>query len=187
VTTCIALLRGINVGGNRMVAMAALRSAFEELGFTGVKTLLQSGNVVFRGAAKPTAALEVRLEKEIGRRIGFTPDFHVRTAEEWRAIIAGNPFAECAARTPAHLLVTFFKAPLDRAAVKALQAAIPGREIVHADGRHLYMTFPDGIGRSKAPALMDQTLGVRGTARNWNTVTRLAALVSSAEPSGRST
>jgi uncharacterized protein (DUF1697 family) len=178
VTTYIALLRGINVGGNKMVAMAALRSAFEDLGFTGVKTLLQSGNVVFRGPATPTAILEARLEKEIGMRIGFTPDFHVRTAAEWPAIISANAFADAAAKTPGLLLVTFFKAPLDRAKVTALQAAIRGPELVHADGRHLYMTFPEGIGRSKAPALVDKTLGARGTARNWNTVVKLAALVS---------
>jgi uncharacterized protein (DUF1697 family) len=176
-TSYIALLRGINVGGNKMVAMAALRSAFEALGFADVKTLLQSGNVVFKGAAGPTPGLEARLEKEIGKRIGFTPDFHVRTAAEWRAVVKGNPFAEAAAKTPGLLLVTFFKAPLDRAKVKALQAAIPGPEITHADGRHLYMTFPEGVGRSKAPVLVDKTLGVRGTARNWNTVTKLAALV----------
>jgi uncharacterized protein (DUF1697 family) len=176
-TSYIALLRGINVGGNKMVAMAGLRTAFEALGFTGVKTLLQSGNVVFTGAAKSAPALEAKLEKEIGQRIGFTPDFHVRTAAEWRAVIEGNPFAEEAAKTPGLLLVTFFKAPLDRSKVKALQAAIQGPEIAHADGRHLYMTFPEGIGRSKAPLLLDKILGVRGTARNWNTVTKLATLV----------
>jgi len=177
VTTYIALLRGINVGGNKMVAMAALRAAFEALGFTGVKTLLQSGNVVFKGPAGPTPALEAKLEKEIGKRIGFTPAFHVRTATEWRAVVKANPFTEAAEKTPGHLLVTFFKEPVDRAKVKALQAAITGPEIVHAAGRELFMTFPDGIGTSKAPVLMGKMLDGGGTARNWNTVTKLAALV----------
>ena len=176
-TTYIALLRGINVGGNKMVAMAALRTAFEALGFGGVKTLLQSGNVVFTGAAKPTDALETTLEKEIGKRIGFTPAFHVRTADEWRAVVKANPFAEAAAKDPGHLLVTFFKTPLDRAHVKALQAAITGPELVQARGRELYMTFPDGVGTSKAPILVGKMLGAGGTARNWNTVRKLAALV----------
>ena len=176
-TTYIALLRGINVGGNKMVAMAALRSAFEALGFKDVKTLLQSGNVVFTGAAKPTGVLEATLEQEIGRRIGFTPAFHVRTAEEWRAVVKANPFTEAAAKDPGHLLVTFFKTPIDRAQVKALQAAIAGSELVQARGRELYMTFPDGVGTSKAPVLVGKMLGAGGTARNWNTVRKLAALV----------
>ena len=176
-TTYVALLRGINVGGNKMVAMAALRTAFAELGFADVKTLLQSGNVVFTGAAKPAAVLEATLEKEIGRRIGFTPAFHVRTADEWRAVVKANPFTEAAANNPGHLLVTFFKTPIDRAQVKALQAAIPGRELVHARGRELYMTYPDGVGTSKAPVLVGRMLGAGGTARNWNTVRKLAALV----------
>jgi uncharacterized protein (DUF1697 family) len=175
-TIYIALLRGINVGGNKMVAMAALRAAFEALGFTGVKTLLQSGNVVFTGAAKPAPALEATLEKEIGKRIGFTPAFHVRTADEWRAVVKANPFTEAAAKDPGHLLVTFFKTPIDRAQVKALQAAIPGRELVHARGRELYMMYPDGVGTSKAPVLVGKMLGAGGTARNWNTVRKLAAL-----------
>ena len=175
-TTYVALLRGINVGGNAMVAMSALRGAFAELGFADARTLLQSGNVVFAGRTAPTAKLEALLEKEIGKRIGFTPDFHVRTAAEWSAIVEANPFPGDADAAPGQLLVTFFRAPLDRAKVKALQAAIPGRERVAADGRQLYMTFPDGIGRSKAPMLVDRTLGVRGTARNWNTVMKLAAL-----------
>lgn len=176
-TTYVALLRGINVGGNKMVAMAALRTAFDALGFADVKTLLQSGNVVFRAAATPTAALETKLEKEIGARIGFTPAFHVRTAAEWRAVVKANPFVEAAEKAPGHLLITFFKTPLDRTKVKALQAAIQGPEVAHAVGRELYMTFPSGIGTSKAPILVGKMLGGGGTARNWNTVTKLATLV----------
>ena len=176
-TTYIALLRGINVGGNKMIAMAALRAALAEMGFADARTLLQSGNAVFRAPARAPAKLEALLEKEAGTRFGFSPDFHVRTADEWRAVVAANPFPREAKADPSHLLVTFFKAPLDPANVRKLQAAITGPEIVRSDGRQLYMTFPDGIGTSKAALLVDKTLGARGTARNWNTVLKLAALV----------
>ena len=138
--------------------------------------MLQSGNVVLRGRVKTAAALEALLEKEIGRRLGVSADFHVRTADEWRRVVGANPFRDEAVKAPSHLLVTFFKAPLDPKKVTALQAAITGREAVRCDGRQLYMTFPDGIGDSKAPALVDKTLGARGTSRNWNTVMKLAAL-----------
>jgi len=175
-TTYVALLRGINVGGNKMIAMADLRVALAEMGFAEVRTLLQSGNAVFRAAAQPPGKLEVRLEKEAGKRFGFTPDFHVRTADEWRDVIARNPFPQEAKGDPSRLLVTFFRSPVDTAKVKAVQDAITGPEIVRCHGRHLYMTFPNGIGTSKAALAVDKMLGARGTARNWNTVTKLSLL-----------
>lgn len=174
----IALLRGINVGGNKMVAMADLRALLTRLGFADVQSVLQSGNLVFslRGASRSCAALESQLEKEVEKALGVKSDFHVRTADEWKAVIGGNPFRAEAASDPGHLLVSFFKAPLVTANVKALQAAITGPERLHADGRHLYMTFPEGIGNSKAGLLVDKKLAARGTARNWNTVMKLSAL-----------
>jgi uncharacterized protein (DUF1697 family) len=176
-TTYVALLRGINVGGNQMIAMAALRAALAEIGLGDVRTLLQSGNVVFRARARAPDKLEALLEKATGARFGFTPAYHVRTADEWRAVVEANPFPREATADPGHLLVTFFKTPLDPEKVRALQAAITGRELVRSDGRQLYMIYPDGVGASKAALLVDKVLGVRGTARNWNTVMKLARLV----------
>lgn len=177
-TTYVGLLRGINVGGNKMIPMADLRDLIAALGFSDVTTLLQSGNVVFRGAATAPAKLEAQLEAALEKRFGFSVEFHVRTADEWKAIVKANPFAAEALKDPGHLLVSCFKAPLDKTNVKALQAAITGRETLKAAGRHLYMMFPDGVGNSKAAALVDKKLAARGTARNWNTVQKLAALVS---------
>lgn len=176
-TTYIGLLRGINVGGANAVAMSELREMIAGLGFSDVKTLLQSGNVVFRGAAKAPAQVESQLETALEKRLGRKVDFHVRTAAEWLAVVAANPFPAEAVADPGHLVVSCFKAPLDPAHVKALQAAITGPERVHGDGRHLYMVFPDGIGNSKAAALADRRLQARGTARNWNTALKLAVLV----------
>ena len=174
-TTYIALLRGVNVGGNKMIAMADLRALLTRLGFKDVKTVLQSGNVVFRAPAQPTDKLEARLEREVEKALGLKADFHVRTADEWQALVGANPFGPAAKKDPARLLVTCYKAPLDAASVKAVQAAIAGPEVLHADGRHLYMVYPDGMGNSKAAVLVGRKLGA-GTARNWNTVLKLAAL-----------
>jgi uncharacterized protein (DUF1697 family) len=175
-TTYIGLLRGINLGGHKMVAMADLREMIEALGFKDVRTLLQSGNVVFRGRAKAPAKLESQLEAALEKRLGLKVDFHVRTAEEWTAIVKANPYAAEAKKDPARLLVSCFKAPLETTNVKALQVAITGPEVLVADGRHLYMVYPDGVGNSKANALLDRKLTAKGTARNWNTVLKLAAL-----------
>ncbi len=177
-TSYVALLRGINVGGNKMVAMAELREMLEALGFSDVKTLLQSGNVVFRGAAAPPAKLERQLEAAMTKHFGMACDYHVRTAAELREVIDANPLKAEAAKDPSRFTVSFYKAPLATSAVKAAQASIAGPEIVRAHGRHLYMYWPDGQGRSKAGIVVGKALKVDGTARNWNTVLKLAALVS---------
>ena len=176
-TTYVALLRGVNLGGNKPVAMADLRAMLTGIGFADVKTLLQSGNAVFRGKTQPAAKLESLLESEMTKRFRMSCDYHVRTADELAAAIAANPLPEEARKDPSRFTVTFYKAPIDAALVKAAQAAIDGPEIVRADGRHLYTYWPDGQGRSKAGAVIGRILRVHGTARNWNTVLKLAALV----------
>jgi uncharacterized protein (DUF1697 family) len=177
-TRYVALLRGINVGGHRPVAMADLRRMLSHLGFTDGQSVLQSGNLVFRTDGATGAALERRLEAEAVRRLRLQTDFFVRTAREWRAVIAGNPFADAAEHDPGHLVVQFLKRAPRAGAVEALREAIHGPEVVHAAGRHLYIVYPAGIGRSRlTAALMDGKLGTRGTGRNWNTVLRLSAML----------
>jgi uncharacterized protein (DUF1697 family) len=175
-TSYIALLRGVNVGGNKMVPMADLRAMLTKIGLAEAKTLLQSGNAVFKAKTQPPAKLEQLLEAEAGKRLGLTCDFHVRTADELDAVIAANPLTKEAAADPSRFIVTFYKAALDKAAVKAAQAAIDGPEIVRCDGRHLYMYFPNGQADSKASTAVGKVLRVHGTGRNWNTVLKLAAL-----------
>lgn len=173
----VALLRGVNVGGRNMVAMAEVREAITTMGFSGVTTLLQSGNVVFHGPVRAPIRLERQLEAAIEQRFGLKADVHVRTPDEWSAVIASNPFQVEAKKDPGRLLVTLFRAPLDAAKVEALRNLITGPERLHADGRHLYMFYPAGMGNSKAARLVDRTLGAAGTARNWNTVMKLATLL----------
>jgi uncharacterized protein (DUF1697 family) len=176
-TVQIALLRAINVGGQRSVAMADLRALLTELGFEDSRTLLQTGNLVFKSEALAGAALEAMLEAEAEKRLGLRTDFFVRSAEEWASIIASNPFGDAAESDPGHLLVMALKDAPDAEAVAALRAAIVGREIVEAAGKQLYIVYPDGIGRSRlTTALIERKLGTRGTGRNWNTVLKLAAL-----------
>ena len=176
-TAHVALLRAVNVGGTGKVAMADLRAMLVELGFEAPQSLLQSGNLVFR--CRPTgAALEALLETETRKRLGLAADILVRTAAEWADIVDANPFAKMAKDDPSHLLVMALKAKPDAAALRELQAWIPGRETIEAVGRELYITYPDGAGPSKLTgAVIERRLKTRGTARNWNTVTKLAALL----------
>ncbi len=173
----IALLRAVNVAGHNPVAMADLRDLVAGLGFSDVQSVLQSGNLVFRTNGK-AGALERLLEAEAKKRLALEADFFVRSAAEWEDVVAENPFHAEARRDPAHLVVVFLKEAPGSGAVKALQAAIVGREVVRAAGKQAYIVYPDGQGRSKLTnALIEKHLGTRGTARNWNTVLRLAELV----------
>jgi uncharacterized protein (DUF1697 family) len=176
VTAVVALLRAVNVGGTGKVAMADLAKLLVRLRFTGVKTLLQSGNAVFASPEAADAALEAKLEAAVAKSLGVTTEFFVRSAREWNAIIANNPYPDAAKNDPSHLVVMTFKSAPKAADVAALQAAIAGRETVTAIGKNAYFVYPDGIGTSKLTnAVIERKLGRNGTARNWNTVLKLAA------------
>jgi uncharacterized protein (DUF1697 family) len=163
----IALLRGINVGGNKMMAMSDIRERAERLGLRDARTLLQSGNLVFRSNKSP-AQLETMLEKEL-EGVGV----FVRTAEEWAAIVAANPFPNEAKNDPGRLIVMALKKPANASAL-----VMPAREVARGSGRELYISYPDGQGTSKLTnAVIEKKLGTRGTARNWNTVMKIASLL----------
>src|SRR5207302_10621034 len=100
-----ALLRGINVGGRNPVAMSDLRRLLEALGFAGARSLLQSGNLVFRSDRRTGAELEHLLEVETASRLGVSVDTLVRTAAEREGVVARSPCADEAERDPRHLLV----------------------------------------------------------------------------------
>jgi uncharacterized protein (DUF1697 family) len=176
-TVHIGLLRGVNVGGRTQVTMADLRAMMAELGLGEARTLLQSGNVVFRSSGRKGAALERALEVGASDRLGLRTDFFVRTATQWDAIVAANPFPDDAERDPGHLVMMALKDPAEAKGLKALRAAISGPEVIAADGRQLYIVYPAGIGRSRLThGLIEARLATRATGRNWNTVLKLAAL-----------
>jgi uncharacterized protein (DUF1697 family) len=175
-TTCLALLRAVNVGGTKPVPMADLRALLADLGVIDVRTLLQSGNAVFR-ASGAAGALEARLERELAARLGVSTDVFVRTAAEWERIVEANPFRAEAKADPARFVLVTLKAKAAPKGLAALRAAIVGRERVEVRGREAYAVYPDGQGRSKLTLpLIEKHLGSRATARNWNTVLKLAAL-----------
>lgn len=174
-TSYVALLRAVNVAG-KTLAMSALRDLASALDLGNPRTLLQSGNLIFSSTGRKPSELEALLEREADKRLHLATDFLVRSAPELAAIVAGNPFRAAARRDPAHLLVMFLKDKPPAGTVGALQTAIAGRERISADGRQLYIVYPDGIGRSKlTTSRIEKMIATRGTGRNWNTVLKLAA------------
>jgi uncharacterized protein (DUF1697 family) len=174
--TCIALLRGVNVGGHRKITMADLCRFITDVGYGRPRSIGQSGNLAFEAIGE-AGAIERRLETEAASRLRMETTFFVRRGAEWGRILSRNPFKREAEADPAHLVVMFLKDAPAAAKVKALQAVIRGPEVIVADGRQLYITYPVDIGHSRLTgAVMERALGTRMTGRNWNTVVKLGAL-----------
>ena len=172
-----ALLRGINVGANKRVAMADLRRLLSELGFTDVHTLLQSGNAVFENRRTKPEVLARRIEGAIRDELGLDVSCMVRSREEMRAVIAANPLGEVAADGSKLLVVFLSRSPdPDRLAEYDPVGLAPDR--IRVGDRVIYQWCPDGI--LAAPAVgefAEKHLSVSTTGRNWNTVTKLGALL----------
>jgi uncharacterized protein (DUF1697 family) len=162
-----ALLRAVNVGGTGKLAMADLRKLCEAAGFADVATYIQSGNVVFtskRGEASVKKLLEAALADHLGKPYGVL----VRSADELRELLDANPFPKAA---PNQLLMLF----LDEkpAAAKLKDVVAPGGEELRACGRHVFIHFPNGMGRSKLKLPFRDV----GTGRNLNTVRKLLTML----------
>jgi uncharacterized protein (DUF1697 family) len=170
----VALLRGINVGRARQVDMPRLREILTARGHREVRTHLRSGNVVL-DSAMSEAELAADLEGAIEAEFGFAVPVVVRTGAELAAVVAGDPFPTLAA-DPARYLVTFLPRPPAPDRVDALPPVEGGGEYL-VRGRELYLWLPDGIANTPLAAWKwDRLLGVSGTGRNWNTVTKLAEM-----------
>ncbi|MBR9991042.1 MAG: DUF1697 domain-containing protein [Gemmatimonadetes bacterium] len=175
-TTCIALLRGINVGGRNRIPMAGLREVSTDLGWADVRTYIQSGNVIF-GAAEAPSRLEADLERAILLNFGLKIAVLIRTAGEWADCVAGNPFPDESAAEPNRVMLGLAKNPPKPGAADRLQERASSGERVIAAGDALWAHFPAGAGTSKiTPALLDRLAGSPVTMRNWRTVLKLDEL-----------
>lgn len=174
--TYVALLRGINVGGKHLLPMASLAAIFVGEGCTGVRTYIQSGNVVFSATAALAVGLAERVRERVAAEFGFRPPVLLRTGRELAAVAGANPFLTEGA-DPASLHVGF----LERAPTPEQCAALdpdrsPGDRLVVC-GREVYLHFPNGVARSKlTSAYLDSILGTTSTFRNWRTVLNLVEM-----------
>jgi uncharacterized protein (DUF1697 family) len=174
-TTWIALLRGVNVGGRNRLAMAELRQLFADGGCGEVRTYVQSGNVLFGADVEDRGDLAHRLATAIETAKGFRPAVLLLTRDELVQAMADNPFPDAtSAPTTLHLFF-LLRAPVDPD-LAALDAARAASERCALRDRVFYLWAPDGIGRSKLAAKAERAIGVEATARNWRTLTHLQEL-----------
>jgi uncharacterized protein (DUF1697 family) len=162
-----ALLRAVNVGGTGKLPMSELRRLCEAAGFSDVTTYIQSGNVVFR-SKRAEASVKKLLETALATQLGKPCSVFVRTADELRTLLEQNPFPDAQGN---QVLVLFLNEQPPAAALK--NVATPDGEQLRACGKHLFLHFPNGMGRSK----LKIPLSGEGTARNLNTVRKLLALL----------
>jgi uncharacterized protein (DUF1697 family) len=168
----ILLLRGINLGPNRRIAMPRLRETLTDAGLKDVRTYVQSGNVVVSSKQAPDE-LARECERAIVEAFGFEVDVVARTRDELAAVVELNPLAPVATN-PKRYQVSFLSAEPDPAMIEALAGLAADSERLVAAGRELYAWHPEGVARSKLwNRLAGRGLGVTATARNWTTVTTL--------------
>ncbi|MDA8291050.1 MAG: DUF1697 domain-containing protein [Actinomycetota bacterium] len=173
-TTAIALLRAVNVGAHRAVAMADVAEAFVAQGCSRVRTYLRSGNVVFDHDDGVGDGLAARIEEAVERAAGFAVPLVLRTLPEWDEMRAENPFRHL---DPGSLHVAFAPVELARDALARLARTDAGDERYAVRGRDVYLHLPSGVARAALPRALDRT-GTTVTVRNWRTVEHLGELAS---------
>jgi len=173
--THIALLRGVNVGGN-FLKMERLRELCSELGFKNARTYVQSGNVIFESAGSHGQCLK-RLKGKLAGETRLPVAVVVRTASDLRRILAGNPFLKRRGIDPSKLHVTFLGSAAAKAASQTLSAVDAGDDEFRMAGAEIYLHCPNGYGQTKlSNTRIEKLLSLTATTRNWNTVNKLYEL-----------
>ncbi len=173
-STYMALLRGINVGGRKIIKMDQLRESFEAMGLEDVKTYVQSGNAIFKAAKKSEETLSREIQDRILRDFGFSVSVIVVSSEEINRAIKGNPFVRKKGVDTSKLHVTFLSQAPERSAVKALEALPAKPDEFRHSGKTIYLHCPNGYGTTKlSNNTLERVLSVRATTRNWRTVNKL--------------
>jgi uncharacterized protein (DUF1697 family) len=171
-STCVAFLRGINLGSTNKISMAELRSMAEELGYADVATYINSGNLVLH-TSKTATTVERELAQAISNRFGHKIDVVVRTLAQLEKILAQNPFPD---GNPSQVTVAFLtKAPPPQAKPK-LAAIAAEHEPFQFAGKNIYVNYSQGLGRSKLAEKFSSIVGVSSTVRNIRTVEKVVDL-----------
>ena len=175
--TYIALLRGINVSGHKLIKMERLRAALEDLGFDDFRTYIQSGNIVFNATKQSADSLAKKIAGKIFDDFGFSVPVLIRTAAEMAAVVQENPFLMEAGIDESKLHVTFLSDQAPSSAEKTLALLAAKSERFKICGREIYLCLPDGYGNTKlSNSAIEKKLSVQATTRNWKTVNVLSAM-----------
>ena len=172
----VALLRGINVGGRNKLPMAELRDAFTAAGCTGVRTYIQSGNVVFEAALDLAGRVPEVVTRAISQRFGISTAVVVRSGSELQQVAASSPFDTSG--DPRFLQVAFLEDTPDAEAVARLDPERSPPDVFAVRGRNVYLHYPNGTARSKLTnEYLARQLQTASTMRNWRTVLALLEMV----------
>ena len=172
----VALIRGINVGKAKRVAMADLRALMERLGFSECKTLLNSGNVVFTAEDGNPRASAARIQESMEAELGVAAPVIALSAADFSTVVDECPLADTA-EDPSRLLVSFLLDPEDRGRLEPLAEEEWGQETFALGSLAAYLWCPEGVLKSQLPAAVERALGKAVTTRNWQTVTKIQALL----------
>jgi uncharacterized protein (DUF1697 family) len=177
-TTYISMLRGINVSGQKLIKMDALRKLYENLGFINVITYLQSGNVIFTNKDQDTDKLGQIIRREIQKNFGFEVPVIVLTIDKLKQIIDHNPFINDSNKDQSSLYVTFLLSKPDQFDAKVIEDKKQDMEEIIFSDNAVYMYCPDGYGRTKlSNNFFEAKLKVDATTRNWKTTNELYKIV----------
>lgn len=177
-TICISILRGINVSGQKKILMNDLVRLYQKLGFIGIRTYIQSGNVVFKCPDKiPSSKVPGLIKEEILRQYKFEVPVIIRTSEEMNETVRNNPFLKDKDINPEKLHVTFLSGLPGKEKLAALEKIDPSRDKFIVKGKEVYLHCPVSYGETKlSNSFFEKSLGVTATTRNWKTVNKLAEM-----------
>lgn len=165
--------------------MSQLREALSCAGYNSVRTILQSGNLVLTTTQRSGLDLAEEIAMIVERDLDIKADVIVRSLAQFRQVIETNPFVEASRREPSRVFVFFTRDAATREDIERLQESRSGLEKLSAAGSQLYVYYPTGMGQSKLTgSLIERILKTRATARNWNTVLKLAELAATVEEEG---
>lgn len=177
-TTYVALLYSIVLGQGRRLVMADLRAMAESLDLEAPRTLVSTGNLVFEAKGATVAQLEQRLEAAFEPLFGRHVDIIVRSAADWRQLVAGNPFPKESAADASRVMVRVMRKPVADDVAAALEPYLANGERLKLVAGDLWVHFPHEPSQSKLlGALTPKRLGGAGTSRNWNTIRRLGEML----------
>lgn len=174
----IALLRGINVSGQKTIKMTELTKLFESLKFKNVQTYIQSGNIIFETADAKEEALVDKMETAIQKQYGFEVPILLRSEKDWPKVIKANPFLKKKGTDESRLYVAFLRDKITRKTFPELEPYRKNREDFVVAGREIYLHYPAGFGATKLTnQVFEKKLETVATTRNWNTVNALQEML----------
>ncbi len=173
----IALLRGINVSGQKIIKMADLQNLFKSLNFSNVRTYIQSGNIVFKTSIKSKSTIKTKIEEAIKNSYNFSVNTLIKQKEEIEDIITKDPFRKIKDLDYSKVYVTFLHSFPEKSLIELLAEYKSKNDKFIIMDEQIYLYCPDGFGRTKfTNNFFENKLKISATTRNWKTINKLVEI-----------